>query len=166
MQFEKLSRRYSVRRLNEADALEIYALYQTNPQYFEAMSDIATLESTRADLTALPPNKTYEDKYYLGFYDSDALVAVMDLILAFPNQETAFIGLFMVQGARQGKGIGSSIVSQALYYLKETGFSACRLGYVKTNSQSKYFWEKNGFLPTGVQSKQEKYTIVLMEKKL
>ena len=166
MQFEKLSQRYYVRRLNEADALEVYALYQSNPQYFEAMRDVPTLESARADLMALPPNKTYEDKYYLGFYDRDELIAVMDLILAFPNTETAFIGLFMVKGAQQGKGIGSSIVSQAIYYFKETGFSACRLGYVKANSQSRCFWEKNGFLPTGIQSEQEKYTIVLMEKKL
>ena len=166
MQLEKLSRCYSVRRLDSADALEIYALYQSNPQYFEAMSDEATIEGTKADLTALPPNKTYKDKYYLGFYEKDDLIAVMDLILAFPNQETAFIGLFMVHAGQQGRGIGSSIIAGILTYLRSLGFCACRLGYVKTNVQSKVFWLKNGFVPTGVESVQEKYTIVMMEKEI
>ena len=166
MQIERLSQCFCVRRLCEKDAQAVYGLYQTNPQYFDAMSDSATLESAKSDLIALPPKKTAEDKFYLGFYEDEKLIAVMDLILAFPNDETAFIGLFMVHGVQQGKGIGSRIVSQALDYLHELGFQACRLGYVKTNQQSRAFWEKNGFLPTGVQSRQEKYTIVIMERKI
>lgn len=166
MQLDKLSRCYSVRRLNEEDALKIYELYLSNPQYFEAMSDAPTLDGVKADLTALPPNKTYENKYYLGFYENENLIAVMDLILAFPNQRTAFIGLFMVHATQQGREVGSRIITDTLAYLKSLGYSACRLGYVKTNSQSKAFWQKNGFIPTGVESNQEKYTIILMEKKL
>ncbi len=166
MQIENVSQRYGVRKLCERDAEEVFSLYKTNPQYFDAMHDIATLESVKADLVALPLKKTAEDKFYLGFYEGDSLVAIMDLILAFPNERTAFIGLFMVDGAWQGKGIGSLIVTQALGYLKSLGFSACRLGYVKTNPQSRAFWEKNGFLPTGTQSQQEHYTIVIMEKEI
>lgn len=164
MQIQNISLRYDVRRLDERDADVVFALYKTNPQYFDAMHSIPTLESVKDDLTALPPKKTAEDKFYLGFYEGNSLIAIMDLILAFPNERTVFIGLFMVDGAWQGKGIGSLIVTQSLDYLQSLGFSVCRLGYVKTNPQSRAFWEKNGFLPTGVQSQQEHYTIVIMEK--
>jgi len=165
-QVENLSKRYKVRMLDDSDVAAVYALCKENPLYYQYCPPFVTEDSIRADMAALPPRKTPEDKFYLGFYEDEKLIAVMDLILAFPNDETAFIGLFMVHGAQQGKGIGSRIVSQALDYLHELGFQACRLGYVKTNQQSRAFWEKNGFLPTGVQSKQEKYTIVIMERKI
>ena len=165
-ELQKLSECFHIRRLSECDAQAIFNLYRSNPQYFEAMHDTPTLSSAKADLAALPPNKTYDDKYYLGFYDHNALIAVMDLILRFPNEQTVFVGLFMVDQAHQRKGIGSLIVSQALDYLKKQSFSACRLGYVQTNPQSRSFWTKNGFQPTGVLSKHENYTVVFMEKRL
>lgn len=166
MKIENLSHSYRVVRFDGSDAEAVFSLYQTNPQYFDAMGDIPTLESAKADLIALPPNKAIEDKYYVGFYDEAHLVAIMDLIRGFPNEQTAFIGLFMVHASQQGRGIGSKIIADVLSHLKSLGFSRCRLGYVKTNLQSKSFWFKNGFLPTGVESKQEKYTIVLMEKEI
>ena len=166
MQIQKISKCYCVRRLDEHEVDAVFALYQTNPKYFDAMHDIPTLESVKADLTALPHKKTTEDKFYLGLYEGETLIAIMDLILAYPNNQTAFIGLFMVDGAWQGKGIGSLIIEQALGYIKRLGFTSCRLGFVETNLQSKAFWEKNGFLPTGALRRQERCTIVLMEKSL
>lgn len=166
MEIQNLSQRFSVMRLDGRDASTVFALYQTNPQYFEAMQEYPSLDSVKNDMTALPPKKTAEDKFFLGFYDQESLVAVMDLILAFPDEQTAFIGLFMVDGAQQGKGIGSQIIEQTLSYLKTLGFAACRLGYVKTNLQSKAFWEKNGFMPTGAESQRAHYTIVIMEKSI
>lgn len=163
---QKLSTSFHVRRLCESDAQVVFDLYRSNPQYFDAMNDVPTLSSTKADMTALPPNKTYDDKYYLGFYEGTKLIAVKDLILGYPDEATAFIGLFMVDRARQGRGVGSLIVKQALEQLKSLGFHACRLGYVESNLQSKGFWNKMGFFPTGVQSRQESYTIILMEKSL
>jgi len=165
-EIKRLADSFHVRRLCDADVQDIFNLYLSNPQYFDAMNDAPELSSVKSDLAALPPNKAYDDKYYIGFYDGEALVAAMDLILAFPDEKTAFIGLFMVDGERQGRGIGSSIIRQALEYLKSFGFSACRLGYIKGNQQGREFWTSLGFMPTGEQSKQNEYTVVLMEKRL
>lgn len=44
------------------------------------------------------------------------LIAVMDLILKYPNDETAFIGLFMVDSASQGKGTGTAIIEECLCF--------------------------------------------------
>lgn len=90
----------------------------------------------------MPPNKTYKDKYYIGFYNNDVLVAVMDLICKYPNDETAFIGFFMTNSKLQGTGIGTNIITECLQYLKLIGYKQVRLRYVKENSQPKAFWEK------------------------
>ncbi len=54
------------------------------------------------------------------------LIAVMDLILKYPNDETAFIGLFMVDSASQGKGTGTAIIEECLCFLKTAGSEACQ----------------------------------------
>ena len=42
----------------------------------------------------------------------------MDLIIAYPDANMAFIGLFMMDSDYQGKGIGSLIINQCSHYLK------------------------------------------------
>lgn len=69
----------------------------------------------------------------------------MDLILGYPDSQHIFIGFFMMNGALQGFGIGSSIITELLNALKARGFQSCRLGIDKSNPQSNYFWQKNGF---------------------
>ena len=55
-------------------------------------------------MRALPKNKEQKDKLYVGFYDASELVAVMDLILAYPDDETAFLGFFMLKRSFTGRG--------------------------------------------------------------
>lgn len=87
-----------------------------------------TKESIAGDLKALPPGKTSEDKYYIGFYDNNVLIAVMDLIKSFPDDETVLIGLFMMNKSVQRRGIGSRIINDLSEYLAETGVKYIRLG--------------------------------------
>ena len=106
-----------------------------------------------------------EDKYYLGFWRDGALAAVLDLILRYPNEHTAFIGFFMLDAALQGRGEGSRIAGEILRALGRE-FGAVRLAYVRTNPQSGHFWKKNGFLPTGAVMRTEAYEAVVLERRL
>jgi GNAT superfamily N-acetyltransferase len=117
-------------------------------------------------MKALPPRKTMEDKYYLGFYEGDVMLAVMDLILGFPNEETAFVGFFMMNKEYQGKGIGTALMQEVYTYLKQFGFKFVRLGFAKGNLQSEHFWLKNGFVRTGVEAQNEGYVVVVLHKEL
>ena len=86
-----------------------------------------------------------DDKYYIGFFDNNILVAYMDLILGFPTQEVAFIGLLMTNALYQNRGVGSGIVRDVCTYLRELGYKKVRIGVDKENPQSNSFWYKNGF---------------------
>ena len=96
-------------------------------------------------MKALPPGKSYDDKYYIGFFENDSLVAIMDLILYYPTKGIAFIGLFMTNIQYQHKGIGSNIISEITMSLKSLGYRKIRLGVDKGNPQSYSFWSKNNF---------------------
>lgn len=162
----KLSSKYHVRKLKEEDVETIYDLMVSNPLYYQYCPPQVTKESILEDMVALPPKKTLEDKYYLGFFDEHHLVAVMDLIYKYPNDQTAFIGFFMMNQEDQGKGVGSQIIEECCLYLKEMGFDFIRLGFVKGNPQSETFWIKNGFIRTDIEVKQERYTVVVMQKEI
>ena len=165
-QIEQLSKQYTVKQLTDADVSAVYALCKENPLYYQYCPPFVTEDSIRADMAALPPCKTMEDKYYLGFYDGEALLAVIDLILGFPKEETAFVGFFMMNRQFQGKGSGTKLMSEVYEYLKEAGFQLVRLCFAKGNPQSEHFWLKNGFMPTGVEAQNEGYTAVVLQKKL
>lgn len=166
MDIQRLSKDYTVRELNEADIEKVYDLMQGNPMYFQYCPPVATYDSISKDMHALPPRTVEEDKFYIGYFEDNQLVAVMDLILNFPNNETAFIGFFMMDKKHQGNGIGSKMVTECGDYLKECGYQHIRLGFAKGNPQSESFWTKNGFVRTGIEDVQELYTVVVMEKAL
>ena len=164
--YEKLSSRYAVKPLTEGDVPDIYAVCRGNPLYYQYMRVPLTPEGIREDLTALPGGKSLEDKTFVGFYESGRLVAFLDLIAGYPDQDTAYIGWFMVERSRQGAGVGTGIISEAAAFLKERGFRRIRLGYMQGNQQSGSFWAKNKFVPTGTESLQEFGAVVHMERAL
>ena len=164
--FQQISAQYQVRRIAEKDLPELLEVAQGNPTYYEHMHEQPELESLRADLTKLPPRTTPEDKYFLGFYRDGRLCAALDLILRYPNPETAFIGWFILRKDLQGKGTGTAMINELLSFLKMQGFPYVRLGYVKGNPESKAFWEKNQFAPTGIEPEGDGYTIVVMQRAL
>ena len=166
MNVASLSRQFSARRLFESDVGDILSLCEGNPQYYRFCPPFVTKESVLKDMSALPPRTTYDDKYYIGFFGDEKLVAVMDLILNYPNGKTAFVGFFMLDSEEQGKGLGSKIVSECFDGLKRLGYEYVRLGSSKGNPQSEGFWRKNGFLPTGVEYDGGGYKVVVMERKI
>ncbi|MBQ7868562.1 MAG: GNAT family N-acetyltransferase [Clostridia bacterium] len=165
MNLESLSKYYEVSLLSEADLPELLILCQGNPKFYRHSPPMPSIDTLRSDMHALPRGKNLEDKFYLKFWKDGRLAAVLDLILHYPNDQTAFFGFFMVRADLQGHGAGSALISEILSALSKD-FSNVRLGYVKGNEQSQHFWEKNGFEPTGIIVTEKEYEIVIMEKKL
>ena len=150
MEVTHLSKTYNVRRLQEDDIEQICTLCSGNPQYYRYHPPAATADSIREDMRALPPGREPQDKYYVGYFAGDGtLLAVMDLILGYPQEKTALIGFFMVSAAHQGTGLGSALVDEASAYLGAQGYTKLRLGVDKGNPQSLAFWTKNGFTQVG-----------------
>lgn len=115
-----------------------------------------------SDRTKLPHGTSLFDNHFVGYFDKGKLVAVLDLLEGYPSEETAFIGLFILDKAYQGRGIGSQLIVELLENITQR-FDAIRLGYVTTNVPAKRFWQKQGFVPTGERSQEEQYTISLAE---
>lgn len=165
IQLHRLSMHYSVKRLSTADIPVIYELLVNNSLFFEYCGSPPSKARVAEDLIATPPNIPISQKYYLGFFDENTLIAILDLIDGYPSEEIAFIGFFMMNSAYQGIGIGSRLINEIFSYLKELGFEAVRLGIDKDNPQSTHFWHKNRFTVLK-EIQQESGILLYAERKL
>ena len=149
MEIQRLSHSCQVRRLTAEDVEPIYELMRHNHIFYQYHPPAVTRESILEDMEALPPGKEYQDKFYIGFFRGDCLTALMDLITDYPEEGTAWIGLFMTDTRCQNRGIGSQIIGECAAALRELGFRKIAIGVDKGNPQSNAFWKKNGFAVTG-----------------
>ena len=161
----KLSSKYTVRKLSDSDADEILLFCRQNTLFYQYCEAEPTKEQVLSDLHAAPPGIDMSGKYYVGFYQDEKLIAVMDLIDGYPEDDICFIGFFMVNAAYQGKEIGSSIIRETGAYLRSIGKSSIRLGIDKGNPQSGHFWKKNGFVVIREVDRGE-WTVLVAEKTL
>lgn len=166
LELNRLSSQYTVKMLTEADIPNILLVCKGNPTYYKYYKSEPTNENIKESLTALPPNTTMKDKYFVGFYNEDRLVAILDLITGYPNEDVAYIGWFMMNKELQGIGVGTAIIVDIMIYLKEKNFGSVKLGYIKGNSQAQNFWMKNKFNPVGNEVKTDNYTIVTMQREM
>ena len=165
MDLSALSKRYSIRRMDDSDADSILELCKGNTQYYLYCQARPSREQILNDLHITPPGIDPSAKYYIGFYQGNTLVAVMDLIDGYPGPDTAFIGFFMMRKEFQGNQCGSAIIQETAAYLKTLGMTAIRLGIDKGNPQSTHFWKKNGFV-VKEEIDRGNWTVLLAEKTL
>lgn len=151
--------------MNGSDAEAILEFCKENTQYYEYCQAEPTLEQILSDLHLAPPGISPEDKYYVGFYQDDDLVAVMDLVDGFPEDRIVFIGFFMMSKHLQGQEIGSSIIRGVSDYLKNAGMTSVRLAIDKGNPQSTHFWKKNGFNII-YETDRDGHTLLVAEREL
>ena len=161
----KISSNYVIRKLNDSDSDSIVELCKDNMQFYKYCELKPTKEQILHDLHITPPGIDISSKYYIGFYQKDVLVAVMDLIDGYPKQDFAFIGFFMMNKDFQGKKIGTAIISELITYLTVIGKTAIRLAINKDNPQSNHFWKKNGFVVIS-EVDRNGWTILVSEKQL
>ena len=166
MDISYFSKDYLVKYLEINDVDSIYELSFNNPLFYQYCPPFVTRESILEDMKALPPNTDIAQKHYIGFFNGEKLIAIMDLIEGYPAKNIAFIGLFMMDKNIQGKGIGSKIIEDSCEYLKELDFEYVQLAYCKGNPQASHFWHKNYFLETGIEKDNGDYLAVVCQRKL
>lgn len=145
MNINHLSQDYIVKKLEESDVEEIYQLQLSNPFFFACRKETINKDQILNDLKLTPSGFSLEDKYFIGFYNDNELVAIMDFLLGFPTADTIMLGLFMIDNKYSNQGVGSKIITDAFDYFKILGYKKIRIGIDKNNPQSNHFWHKIGF---------------------
>lgn len=147
-----LSTSHQVRRITQADISDVYALCKSNQKYYEYTNAAPTVESLTQIISRVPEGAGESDKYFVGFYEKDRLVSVLDLITGYPEKDDAFIGWFMVDGQFQRQGIGSQIFADVRAAMAGQGYDYLSLYCEKENAEAIAFWQAQGFKATAEDS--------------
>ena len=160
-----LSADYTVKKITEADISDVYNLCRANRKYYHYLGIKPTMQNLTEVITDLPEGTGPENKHFVGYYnEDDELIAILDLITAYPETDDAFIGWFMVDATLQGQGIGSQIFADLRAALKAAGFDHLELGCIKENTEALSFWQGQGFALSGRESEQNGHVILVMER--
>ena len=135
--------------LTAADLDALYALCQSQPDYYRHLGEPLTRDKLTRSLAALPPDARRENKHFIGFWQQGSLKAALEIIFAYPDKETVLLGLLMVDKSAQGAGIGTAIAQKLAAVAAELGYREIILSYAEGNAQSRAFWLKNGYQETG-----------------
>ena len=162
---------YQVKELSLLDADIVLQLMRTNQEYFTYLQeDEVTYEQVIEDMTELPPNTNASQKHFIGFYQNEKLLAIMDYIDGYPENKTRFIGLFMIRGEYRRQGYGKKLIRDFIEKSKEEGYHFLRLGCLENNIKALDFWSSWGFQEINrVISKGENrrdWNVIVMQYKL
>ena len=158
MDIQAFSKKYRVVRLRRENIPAVLRLCEGNPQYYRFCPPPVSGQSICRDMEALPPGIACSGKYYVGFYQEDALIAVMDVIDGYPQEGTVYIGFFMLESGRQRQGEATAIITDCCAYWRAAGRRSVRLGYARGNLQAEAFWARNQFRRLGSERPADGYT--------
>lgn len=137
---------YEFIKNSEDNIQDVYKLIKANTYfhskvYFHEL----TIEECLQDISALPPNTNMSQKFYYGIYKNHNLIAIIDYIEKYPNENTVFLGLFMLNQNYHRKGIAKHIIECFKEVVKENKFKYIELGCYEVNEIGYRFWNKMGF---------------------
>lgn len=134
-------------RIQGEDLLEAaLRLYRSNSAYFHLCgTEDLTKEVLIKDQKSLPPGVRQEQKQFFLYYDQDEPLALVDLITAFPDEDTFYLGLLLIDGKRHRKKYGSMVYGMIEEEMKSLGFRRGKLGVLDNNPKALLFWESMGY---------------------
>ena len=124
---------------------------ETAPAYFRTITGLPPgAAEAQSTFTALPPDKTYDDKFVWGLYSGESMIGCADVIRGYPTPEKAVIGLLLLAESWQRRGLGrafATLIEQAIAGWPE--IERLRLGVCESNTGALVFWRKLGYADTG-----------------
>jgi len=94
------------------------------------------------------------------------MVAVLDLLLGYPEPSCVWIGLLLVHGALHGIGHGGRIADAVEEAAANAAFEKVQLGVVRENEPGLRFWRKRGFVALRESQTERAQHLIIMEKRL
>ncbi|WP_188565068.1 GNAT family N-acetyltransferase [Undibacterium terreum] len=120
-------------------------------------------------LSDLPPNYSYDDKYFFGIYQGERMIGCADLLKGWKTPQQSMLGLLLFAEDVRGQGYGRQVYLKLEQIVASwPGMNSIRIGVISTNLGGLAFWRKMGFAENGERYKFEQYLgdTVILEKAL
>ncbi len=104
----------------------------------------------RALLENVPPEKTRQDNLVLGVFEKQAesLVGVLEAIRDYPEPDTWYIGVLLLDPTARGGGLGDRLHRAFAGWSLRQGVQRLKLSVLDENVAARRFWERLGYTVT------------------
>ncbi len=131
----------------KSDTQQVLKLFNSNLDFWMLGGEEEPNQGSLQKIcTSLPPNTQSTQKTVYLLYKKSNLIALLDLVHGFPDEDCLYIGLFMVHADWQGQGIGKQIITELESRYRQTPYTRLRLGVYDRNTGGLAFWKKMGFV--------------------
>jgi GNAT superfamily N-acetyltransferase len=137
-------------RPDELDAVQ--RVLQAAPRYAQLSGEASVPpNAARALWQARPPGRPRAGKHVYAVDVGGETVGVVDVVVGYPDDATAFIGLLLLDEAHEGRGLGGATLGavEAVVRARWPEVGRLRLGVLRDNARALRFWARHGFVATG-----------------
>jgi len=125
------------------DNLSTYEpIFFSNDDYFYLTDGHrATRELCEETISDFPPYNVYK----IGVSQNGQAVSFLSILEKYPDADTLYIGLLLVDETLHRKSIGTSIMKALFTIAADQNFKSLRLSVQENNTSGLHFWKKMGF---------------------
>ncbi len=134
----------------DTDRSAILGLLTEASDYYRLWLGRAPVEADVTEvLTAGPPGCDPAVSHRLGLW-GQGLEGVAELSFGFPTAQDAYLGLMVLAPRARGAGQGAAFLGHIESLARARACPRLYLGVLEANPRGRAFWERMGFLPTGI----------------
>lgn len=138
-----------MRRATAADVDVLAPTFATNLAYFQASGEVECAAVAVPDSLVrdhLDVELARRDGRCLVLSDAEgAVVGTACLLVTHPREPYPWIGLLLIDGRRQGEGLGSVAAEALEAVLADEGWPEVRLAVLDANAPALAFWTRGGY---------------------
>lgn len=160
MKKEGVFLKFNWKKLNEGDRTEISCFVRENQDYYLLHYQRLPEEKDVDEiLFFVPEGKTLNDKEIFFLYKEEKCIAILDVLIGFPNEKVLYIAMFVVHHNERRKGYGKYIIRELEMKARVEGIKEFRACTIEKNRRGMDFWKREGF-------KELKRTDLFMDKNI
>ena len=146
--FEKLEHRLPEFNIEAVtlDNLEKYEnIFYSNTDYFMITDGRPATKKDCTETIEYADNFPVGICQLIGFSKNEQAIAFLSLLEGYPNKNTLYIGLFLIDKQFQKKTIGAKIIDKVIDIAFESDYKSIKLSVQDNNVSGYPFWQKFGF---------------------
>ena len=133
------------------DLPAVVQFYRDAPDYWELAEGRTPDAAKAADFfTDGPPGCDPALSYRLGAFLDDRLSGLAEVSFGFPDPSDAYLGFMMLGPWARGQGHGRAFLHHSERLAKGRNASQMYLAVMASNPRGRAFWEREGFVDTGL----------------
>jgi ribosomal protein S18 acetylase RimI-like enzyme len=133
---------FTVRAVTMENLSFYESIFFSNEEYYRLTDgNPATRKTCEDTIDSFPPHQVYS----IGISRQEEAVAFLSILNGYPDVETLYIGLLLVDEKYKRKSVGTLITKAILTTASELGFKKLKLSVQENNLSGLKFWRKMGF---------------------